>query len=209
MSVTMALIDFIPVIFFVIATVILQHDLYNKMSKGAFALYAGGTIFVICAGIYKAFWKLLYGAGICDFQLLSKCFMPMQSTGFALIAIGMIAMLIAKQSNSNEKLYSVAAVPAVFSGTMIFVAMMVFGVIVNCSALSVLSAKLKKKGLVVLFIVVIFGMLGMGYMSSKDSMDPMMNWIAQGINCVSQGLYLLGVYLLHKAGLKELKLKTS
>ena len=36
-SVTMALVDYIPVIFFAVAAVILMRDLYNKMSKGAFA----------------------------------------------------------------------------------------------------------------------------------------------------------------------------
>lgn len=37
-SVPMALVDFIPVILFAIAGVLLQRALYNKMSKGAFAL---------------------------------------------------------------------------------------------------------------------------------------------------------------------------
>ena len=36
-SVSMALVDYIPVIVFAVATIILQRDLYNKMSKGAFA----------------------------------------------------------------------------------------------------------------------------------------------------------------------------
>lgn len=49
-SVWMALCDFIPVVFFAVAAVLLQRDLYNKMSKGAFALFAGGTIFIIFAG---------------------------------------------------------------------------------------------------------------------------------------------------------------
>ena len=38
-SVPMALVDFVPVIFFAIASVMLQRELYNKMSKGAFALF--------------------------------------------------------------------------------------------------------------------------------------------------------------------------
>ena len=37
-SVSMALVDFIPVILFAVAAVILMRTLYNKMSKGAFAL---------------------------------------------------------------------------------------------------------------------------------------------------------------------------
>jgi len=207
MSVSMALVDLIPVILYLIAVVILQRDLYNKMSKGAFALFAGGSVMVICAGFYKALWKLLYGAGICDFQALTKSFLPLQSTGFALLAIGLIAMMTVKQSSNGEKLYSAA--PAVFAGTMIFVPMMIFGVVTSCTVLAIIAAKLKKKGLIVLFVLSVIGMLGMGYMATKDFADPKMNWIAQGINCVSQGIYLLAVWRLHKAGLKDYKLKTA
>ena len=59
-SVSMAVVDFLPVILFAAASVLLQRDLYNKMSKGAFALFAAGTIDVICAGALKALYKLLY-----------------------------------------------------------------------------------------------------------------------------------------------------
>ena len=51
-SVWMALCDFIPVVFFAVAAVLLQRDLYNKMSKGAFALFAGGT--AITEGYFRA-----------------------------------------------------------------------------------------------------------------------------------------------------------
>ena len=53
-SVAMALVDFIPVILFAAGAVILQRGLYSKMSKGAFALFAAGTIDVIFAGALKA-----------------------------------------------------------------------------------------------------------------------------------------------------------
>ena len=38
-SVSMAIVDYIPVVFFAVASIILLRDLYNKMSKGAFALF--------------------------------------------------------------------------------------------------------------------------------------------------------------------------
>lgn len=207
MSVSMALVDLIPVILYLIATVILQRDLYNKMSKGAFALFAGGSVMVVCAGFYKALWKLLYGAGVCDFQALTKSFLPLQSTGFMLLAIGLIAMMTHKQSSKEEKLYSAA--PAVFAGTMVFIPMMIFGVITSCTVLSIIAAKLKKKALIILFVIAVIGILGMGYMSTKDFANPKMNWIAQGLNCFSQGIYLLAVWRLHKAGLRDYKLKTA
>lgn len=53
-SVGMALVDFLPVIFFAAGAVLLMRDLYNKMSKGAFALFAAGAIDITCAGMLKA-----------------------------------------------------------------------------------------------------------------------------------------------------------
>lgn len=53
-SVPMALVDFIPVAFFAIASVILLRDFYNKMSKGAFSLFSAGVIDVTVAGALKA-----------------------------------------------------------------------------------------------------------------------------------------------------------
>ena len=64
MSVPMAIVDFIPVGLFLAAAIILQRDLYNKMSKGAFALFSAGTITVFVAGCFKATWKLIYALGI-------------------------------------------------------------------------------------------------------------------------------------------------
>ena len=47
MTVPMALVDYIPVGLFIAAAIILQRDLYNKMSKGAFALFAAGTLMML------------------------------------------------------------------------------------------------------------------------------------------------------------------
>ena len=99
-SVSMALVDYIPVFLFAVAAVILQRDLYNKMSKGAFALFAAGTINVAFAGALKATWKLLYALGVCDFEALNAMFFPVQSIGFLLAGIGILAMLTHKQSKS-------------------------------------------------------------------------------------------------------------
>ena len=98
-SVSMALVDFIPVILFGVAAVLLMRDLYNKMSKGSFALFAAGTIDIFCAGALKATYKLLYAAGVCDFEALNAMFFPVQSIGFLLAGVGLVALLCHKQSN--------------------------------------------------------------------------------------------------------------
>ena len=201
-SVSMALVDYIPVIFFALASVILMRDLYNKMSKGAFALFAAGTIDITCAGALKATYKLLYATGACDFEALNDMFFPVQSIGFLLAGIGILAMLCHKQSEAAV----MAVAPPVFSGTFVFVGLMVAGLGIMDAVLCILSAKLKKPGLIALFVLSFVCSLCMGYLSSQDFAEASMNWIAEGVNVVGQGALLAGAVLLHKNGLAELEL---
>lgn len=205
-SVSMALVDYIPVIFFAIASVILLRDLYNKMSKGAYAIFAAGVIDVTVAGALKATWKLLYAAGVCDFEALNHMFFPVQSIGFLLAGIGILAMLCHKQS---DKTAALAVTPTVFKGTFVFVGLMVAGLGIMDAVLCILAAKLKKPWIIILLVISFVCSLGMGYLSSKDFAEAAMNWIAEGVNVVGQGTLLLGVYLLHKNGLTDLKLKSG
>ena len=66
-TVPMALMDFVPVIFFGITAVLLIQDLSNKMNKAVFTLFAAGCFDVFLAGFCKAMWKLLYAANVCNF----------------------------------------------------------------------------------------------------------------------------------------------
>lgn len=199
-SIPMALVDYIPVLFFGVAAVLLQLDLYSKMRKDAFAMFAAGTINIFAAGFLKATWKLLYAAGICDFQALNTMFLPVQSIGFLLAGVGIAMMLLTK------KKVLLAAAPPVFSGSVIFIMMMVLGLGSICTVLSILAVKMKKKGAMVLFILAFLCSMGMGAMSGQDVTQAWVNWTEQGINCVGQGLLMWGVLILHKAGLKEYQL---
>ncbi len=198
-SIPMALVDYIPVLFFGIAAAMLQLDLYNKMPKYAFAMFAAGTINIFTAGFLKATWKLLYAAGICDFQALNTLFLPLQSLGFLLAGAGIILMLCSRKP-------VLLAVPPVFGGSMVFITMMVLGLGGICTALSILACKLKKRSVVLFFVLSFLCSMGMGYLSSRDSHSAVINWIEQSVNCVGQGLFLWGAVQLHKSGLKELKL---
>lgn len=204
-TVPMALVDFIPVAFFAVASVILMRDLYNKMSKGAFALFAAGSINVAFAGAMKALYKLLYAAGICDFTVLSDMMFPVQSVGFLLAGIALVAMLCHRQKKETAAAAVVA--PAVFKGTFLFVGLMVAGFGMMNASLCVLSGKMKKPWLSVFFVYAFVSVLVMGYLSSKDFGTSSMNWIAQGINLMGQGAFLTGTILAHRFGLNELRLR--
>ena len=129
-------------------------------------------------------------------------FFPVQSIGFLLAGIAMLAMLVHPQTERA----ALAVAPPVFSGTFVFVGLMVAGLGIMDTVLCILAAKLKKPWLIAIFVVSFLCSLGMGYLSSKDFTDAAMNWIAQGVNVVGQGLLLVGAVLLHKAGLREMDL---
>lgn len=201
-SVGMALFDYIPVAFFAIGAIILLGDLYNKMSKAAFALFAAGVIDVAMAGALKATWKLLYAAEVGDVTALNAMFFPVQSIGFLLAGIGIILMLCKK--GSGTKNFSVVPVVSITFPYLVLV--MVAGLGCLDTGLCILAKKMKKPGVIAIFAASFVCCLGMGYLSTKDFEQAAMNWIAEGVNFVGQGLFLLGVWMLHKAGLANLEL---
>lgn len=199
-SIPMALVDFIPVFLFGAGAVILMRDLYSKMSATSFSLFAAGSINVFSAGFLKALWKFLYAADICDFTALDAMFFPVQSIGFLLAGVGIILMF----TKRRKLLFAIA--PPVFSGTFLFVTLMVAGLGCINGGLCYLAAKMKKSKVISLFVTAFFCSLCMGYLSSRDFTESLMNWLTEIINTLGQGVFLAGVVLLDRAGLKEFKL---
>ncbi len=234
-SPVMALVDYVPVILFLSATVILIRDMYNKMSKGAFALFAAGTIDIIAAGFLKATYKLLYALSICDFTRLSDVFFPMQSLGFMLSGVGVLAILLHRQTPDGTRkevsgaryilpgaivivlvvLLSLIAskgnnrteAPEYFSGTFVFVTLMVLGLAFMDTGLSIMSLKLKKPGLIALFVVSFISSLCMGYLSSRDFDSAAVNWAAECVNIIGQLSLLLASLSMHRNGFESLRLR--
>lgn len=194
-SVGMALFDYIPVLFFAIGAIILIGDLYNKMSKLVFTIFASGVVNVMLAGFLKATWKLLVASGIDGFDKLDAMFFPLQTVGFLFAGVAIVMML------AGKKKAHLAMEPL----TLICIIGMVGGLACLDAGLCVLAKKLKKPVAIIIFAVSFVCCLGMGYLSSKDFTEASMNWIAEFVNFFGQGLFLLGAWMLHKAGLKELE----
>ena len=194
-TIEMALVDYIPVVCFAIAAAILVIDLYGKCGRLSHAVFTLGVAAVAVAGAGKATWKLIYAAAMVDISFLNKMFFPTQSIGFLLAGLGILAMLVFKKN----RLYGV--------DTFVFIGMMVAGLGILDACLCVIAGKLKKPGVIAIFILSFLCSLCMGYLSSQDFAEAIWNWIAEGINVLGQGTLLLGVVILHKNGLKELKLR--
>ena len=196
-SVPMAIVDFIPVVLFFISAVILQRDLYNKMSKGAFALLAAGSIMVLIGGIYKASWKILYALNICDFVVLDTSMFPMQAPGFMLVFLSLVTL-----GNKSNKALAIAA-PVAYTSNLIFIIFQVLGLGGTQFILSTKAHKMKKPVAIICFVISFIFMLGMGYLGSKFDDSSSMHWTAQLTNIISQGALLIGVMIMHKAGLAK------
>ena len=83
---------------------------------------------------------------------------------------------------------------------------MCLGIITIGTGLSVIAAKMKKKGLIAVFALCFFCYMGMGYLGSRGDDSAAANWIEQGVNTFGELLLLGGTLSLHKAGLKDLEL---
>ena len=197
-TIPMALMDFVPVIFFGVTAVLLLGDLCNKMTKAAYALFAAGSVNVFLAGFCKALWKLLYAANICDFVALEEMFMPVNSIGLLFVGVSLILMVCQKKQS-----VMLSAAPVALTSSMPFIMMMVVGLGGMCASLSILSVKMKKGKTMILFILSFVCAMAMGYMSSRDSTLAWVNWAEQSINTVSQLCLMLGTIALHKADLKN------
>lgn len=195
-TIEMALVDYIPVLFFTIAGIILIGDLKNKMNNLCLALFVIGIADIAVAGACKATWKLIYAASQVNISFLNEMFFPTQSIGFLLAGLALILMLFIKKNRGEVRHYSV----------MGYIIIMVAGLAFIDTALCVLAAKLKKHGVIALFVLSFICSMGMGYLSSRDFTEAIWNWICEGINIVGQGTLLLGVVMLHKNGLREFKL---
>ncbi len=187
MTIPMALMDFLPVLFFGMAWVILYKDLKNKLDLCSSLLLPLGAAAVVAAGFFKAVWKLQNAIGAAPVELFNRAFFPTQSIGFLLLAIGMLALMYTKRREAR-------------SLTMVWVMLTVLGNL-GASAGQVWLASKVKKSAVPLFILSFVLSMMMGYLSSRDFAQASMHWIAQSVNTLGQGLLLWGALLLRKGGL--------
>ena len=187
MTVPMALMDFVPVLLFGAAWLILYKDLKNKLDLCSGVLLSLGAALVFLAGLLKAVWKLQSALGAAPVELFNKGFFPTQSVGFLLMAVGMLALMYGQRKSAR-------------SLTMVWVMLTVLGNLGASAGLVWIASKVKKAA-VPLFIVAFVCSMMMGYLSSRDFAQASMHWIAQSVNTLGQALLLVGALLVHKAGL--------
>ncbi|MBQ3488481.1 MAG: hypothetical protein IJA71_09385, partial [Clostridia bacterium] len=142
MTTPMALMDFVPVLLFGAAWVVLYRDLKNKLDLCAGLLLPLGAAVVFLAGLFKAIWKLQNAVGASPVELFNRAFFPCQSLGFVLLGVGMLAFMYGKRR-------------IVHSLTMVFVMGMVLGNLGMSAGLVYIARKVNRSA-VPLFILSFF-----------------------------------------------------
>lgn len=198
-TVLMALMDFIPVLLFFAASIILMRDLYNKLSKAVFAMLAAGSLMVFFGGFYKALWKLLYGAGIADVPYFDSSLFPFQAPGFLLMFAALITLFL-NHKNKSSTVVMASAVP-VYASKLPLIILQVIGASGVYWAVFAIAVRMRQKLAMLLLALGFIAMLGMGYLGSSGGTG--IDWIEQTVNLLSQGFFLLAVWLLSRAGLSR------
>ncbi len=205
-----ALYDLLPTALFLVGAIVLQRCLYNKMVKGNYVLFAGGSIMVFVAGFLKAMHKLIIGLSGYTYTILDKQFTSTQSVGFALMFIALVGMFT-KYNKKYTKVQALGAIPFIgtailasteglpeFNNTMPFIIIMIIGAAGSLVMLMIISIKRKDVLSAILFGLAIVFMVGMGYLSTKGSFK--FNWIAISVNVCYQALFMIGAIRLQKKG---------
>ena len=202
--------DLVPIVLFLVGAIILQKTLYNKMVKGCYALFAGGTIMVFAAGVLKAFHKIVLGFGV-DYIVLNYQFATTEGIGFLLAFLGLIGMFTIHNKNYT-KVQSIGALAipgaailaaSTFDSTMPFIVVMILGAAGFLGVLIYIAVRLKSVPAIILFSVAIVAMIMMGYLSTKTKGDQGFEWAFVQIttNIVYQACFLVGTILLKRKGL--------
>lgn len=195
-TVPMAIADLVPVACFFLGTQILAGDLGGRMKPLPNVLFRAGSLLVTLAGFFKALYKLLYALGAADLPWMSRQFFTNQALGFLVAGIGLTLAVTGRREQSGE------AVGMVFP-LVSLIAAMIIGLAAMDASLCFLASRMKRKSAMFCYITSFFLCLGMGYLSTRSFDSGVMNWIAEQVNTVGQGLFLAGCVILHRAGLRD------
>ena len=198
-SVIMAIVDFLPVLFYFLAAWLVASDLYKYVSKTVYGLLAAGSVMCFIGGAFKALWKLLFCFGI-NYPAFFTSFFPMQAPGFMLYFVGLIIAMKQLKSGKGENGLNMITAATVTSSVPLL-AFQSIGSVGSLVCLTILGFRTKNKVAGIYFILAIvflFGMVGLSV--TLDSSLGWANWAEQGVNTVGQVFFFLGAKKMHEKG---------
>jgi len=223
-SVLMAVVDFIPVVFFMFAMGAVIRIAYQRIGTVHFAVLTGGVFLGFFAGLAKCTWKLLYAFGT-DFVPLNTSFAIYQTVGFGMLAYGCVMLarnevrrgkVLRKAEVVKSLSFALPLFPLLLAevvviekaGFLWYIAMALF----TCTyliSLSILAFRVKRPiGLwYYASMVTMFAMVALKSQFEAGGTFETMNWIAQVVNVITQCLVILPTHMLsHNYPLKKVQI---
>ena len=227
-TIWMALVDTIPVVFFLLATMVLIKDFGAEADKGKIMDYtfiSGGALMLFGGAMLKLGWKFAYALNICDYYTLTESFFPMQTIGFAMLGMGVLGYLrddnkkaiiarsifggligilfvaITIMFTSGAKAEAVLEANQVlpYESHMPFLLCTFIGFMVTLVAFMVIAFRRKAKVWAIAFFVCVIFFIVQAITGSMFDGTPGMHWIAQCSNIVAQSALWLGTKGIYKA----------
>lgn len=204
----MAVVDFLPVLFYFLASWLVAKDLYNKISSNAYSMLAAGSIMCFIGGAFKAIWKLLFCFGI-NYPFFYTALFPMQAPGFCIYTAGLIMAL--KQTKNGGSEFSggksMNVVATTVTSSLPLIMFQTLGSIGSLVCLAIFAKRMKKTNALICFILSIVFLLTMGGLGATlDTRYAWANWVEQAVNTLGQIMFYVGAVILHKNGFDKEKI---
>jgi hypothetical protein len=191
--VSLALVDFLPNMAFLIGAYFLVKTALICSGKGVGRMLMAGTLLVFLGGTLKALWKLLYAAEIADIQWMSQIQFVLLAFGFLAICVTVIYMV-----RKSRKPAKGGIVLGMAMWKLPFLFLMTLTSIGAEGILAYISFQRGEKIAGMAFAVGVMGLLAMGSLASADQ-TLAMQWIEESINTLGNGGFMLGSILLHRS----------
>ena len=192
-TLSLAIYDYLPILIWVAGSYFLADAIREDINRVFFYYILILSLVLVCiGGILKATWKLLIAIADINLFLLSDIQFPLMGTGFLLLFISLLSLLLQKKDIQKKK-FAIG----VFKKS--FLPVMVIGSIGSTICL-MLIAKRKKAFLALIFYSIFLVVsTSMGYIGSRivaNSYNVIL--LEQTINCSSTLLWALGSFFLWK-----------
>ena len=192
-TLSLAIYDYLPILIWVAGSYFLVDAIREDINRVFFYYILILSLVLVCiGGILKATWKLLIAIADINLFLLSDIQFPLMGTGFLLLFISLLSLLLQKKDIQKKK-FAIG----VFKKS--FLPVMVIGSIGSTICL-MLIAKRKKAFLALIFYSIFLVVsTSMGYIGSRivaNSYNVIL--LEQTINCSSTLLWALGSFFLWK-----------
>ena len=193
----MALMDFLPVIFFGIGALYFLRIGYRFLGQGYYTAMAGGAVLCFVGGFYKAASKLMEAS-------VGYCIVALEASQYVFLAPGFLLLFIAALALIKYKTLQglPAAAPAFEMWKIPFLALMTLANLGFLIAMAVFALKRKLRLPAVLYILSILATILMSYLATQP-FTTSMHWLAQSINSIVQLLAMAGHIILCREVLKD------